>query len=750
MKKVFLIIISFILFNFQSSAQRETDFWYFGNYAGLDFSSGNPEPLTNGQLQNYEGCATISDSTGQLLFYTNGVTVWNKEHQIMSNGNNLFGDASSTQSAIIVPMPESDNFIYIFTADVLVDDEKRYFDTNGLRYSIVNMDFESGNGEVIYKNISLLDSTLEKITAIKHSNNKDYWIIAHEYGNNKYYSYLLDKNGLNSPIISNVGTIFTNDQRLAIGYMKASPDGTKIVTAILRKSKWQILDFNNTTGILSNPIEITRPSINLAYSCEFSPDASKLYISSLDTLLQADMNAGSQTDIQNSITQVAIFNSPIGAIQNANNRKMYITNDTSYYLSVINYPDSSVSLCGFEQEAIFLDGRKTRLGLPNFIQSYFIKPSFYVEDICYKDTSKFIINNISNIDSVSWNFGDINSASLNISEEINPTHIFTETGLFNVNLTVWYNNVSYNYYENIKIIPLPKLNLGNDTTFCIANNYTLNAYSPHLSYLWNDASTDSVLEVNTTNKYWVEVQNIYTTCKNSDTINIVFSEIPEIDLGNDTSFCENSTFNIDAFHENYTYVWQDNSTNSYFETDTIGTFFVEIANLDNCKNSDTISLSYKYLPKFHFIKDTAICENSTYILSPKLADDTEYLWQDETTNDTYSVFEEGKYKLIAENICGTWQDSVNVTTRYCGEIVIPNVFTPTNDGINELFKIKGIEFDIWELTIYSRWGEIVFHSTDYQNDWNGNNLSPTVYYYILENKKINEKYTGTVRIIRQK
>lgn len=750
MKYKFFIALIFILFSFKLFSQHEADFWYFGDYAGLDFSSGNPEPLTDGQLQNYEGCAAISDSTGNLLFYTNGVTVWNKEHQIMSNGENLMGNASSTQSAIIVPVPEYEHELYIFTTDVLVDDEKKYFDTNGLRYSTVNMNNENGNGEILYKNILLLDSTLEKITAIKHHNNKDYWIIAHEYGNDKYYSYLLNKNGLNPPVISNVGTYFENDQRLAIGYMKTSPNGSKIVTSILRASKWEIFDFDNQTGILSNPIEITRPVVNLAYSCEFSPDNSKLYISSLDTLFQVDMNAGTQTDIQNSLSQIAVFDSPIGAIQNANNGKIYITADTLNYLSVINYPDSLPISCGFEKNTIYLDGKKSRLGLPNFIQSYFKKKIFNYERRCSNDSTHFIINDVSEIDSVFWNFGDINSGSLNTSKEISPFHIYSELGTYNVNLTIWYNNNATNYYENIKIISLPEVNLGTDTTFCISNNYKLNAYSPHLSYLWNDNSTDSVLEINTSNKYWVEVQNIYTKCKNSDTINIVFSKIPEINLGNDTSFCENSTFLIDAFHYNYTYIWQDNSTNSYFETDTTGTFYVKVANIDNCTNYDTITLSHKYLPRFNFVKDTAICENSTYFLEPILSGDTEFLWQDGTSDTSFPISNEGSYKLITENVCGTWQDSINVTTRYCGEIYIPNIFTPTNDGINELFKIKGIDEDIWELSIYSRWGEKVFHSSDYQNNWNGKGLSPAVYYYVLSNAKLEKQYKGTVRIVRAK
>jgi len=748
-KYLFLITISFFLFSLNSFSQHEADFWYFGNYAGLDFSSGKPEPLTNGQLKNYEGCAVASDYSGKLLFYTNGVTVWNKKHEIMENGEGLMGNASSTQSSIIIPQPENDSLFFIFTTDVLVDDSKS-FDTNGLRYSIVNINNDNSNGSIITKNILLLDSTLEKITAVKHNNNKDFWIIAHEYGNAKYNSYLLTKKGLSSPIISDIGTIFMNDQRLAIGYMKASPDGSKIVTAILKYSKWEIFNFDNQTGILSNPIEINLPVINLAYSCEFSPDASKLYISANDTLLQANINAGTQFDIQNSITQISILNSSIGAIQNAINGKLYITNDTSQYLSVINYPDSLSESCNFEKDIIFLDGRKSRLGLPNFNQSYFKKTSFKVNNTCLYDNTHFIINDIFNIDSVVWNFDDALSGSLNVSKDISPTHIYTTTGIYNVNLKVWYNNNSKNYSENIKIISLPKIDLGNDTTFCITKNYSLNAYSKHLSYKWNNASTDSALYVNKSDKYWVDIKNIYTGCKNSDTINIVFSEIPDINIGNDTSFCEKTTFLIDAFNEGYSYIWQDNSIEDFFIADAAGKYSVVVTNVDGCENSDTISLYIKKGPRFHFPEDTVICEDGMFLLSPELEDDTEYLWQDQSVDSYFLVIEEGFYKLRTSNICGFWTDSINITTKYCGEVIIPNVFTPTNDNINELFKIKGIDEDAWELSVYSRWGELVYHSFDYQNDWDGENLSPSVYYYVLSSKIKNKKYKGTVRIVRNK
>lgn len=742
----FLFII-FIFFASYSYAQHEADYWYFGNFAGLDFSSGKPEPLIDGQLKNYEGCAVISDSSGNLLFYTNGVTVWNKAHQIMENGTDLDGDTSSTQSSVIIPQPGNDSLYYIFTTDELSVNSKDLI-SDGLNYSIVNINENSGNGKITQKNIHLLDSATEKITAIKHQNNKDYWIITHEWGSDAYYSWLLEETGLNiTPVITNIGTEIGNDQRMSIGYMKTSPDGSKIVTAIWLLSKWEIFDFDRLSGILSNKIEITRPYLYSAYSCEFSPDASKLYISAYDTLMQADMNAGSQNNIQNSLTNVGIFDSPLGAIQNANNGKIYITSDYADSLSVINFPDSLPATCDFEKNAVYLDGRKARLGLPNFIQSYFQEVFFRAENTCLGDSTIFTINKTVNIDSVIWNFDDPDSGSENTSKLLYPKHLFSKYGLFRVKLTIWYNNISSAYYENIKIVPPPTVNLGNDTVFCEANSIILNAYEPHYTYLWNDLSTDSALTVNADGIYWVDIENFYTKCKNSDTINIIFSEIPDINLGNDTSFCEKTNFLIDAYHNGYSYTWQNESHESYFETDTAGIYFVHVKNSDGCINSDTIILNIILNPKFEFGNDTTICEGHYYTLFPNLKDAT-YLWQDGNTDSIYFVGETGLYSLTAKNKCGIWSDSITVNFEYCGPVYIPNIFSPNEDGINDIFKIKGIDKENWSLKIYNRWGNEIFYSPDYLNDWKAKNIGSGVYYYILSNPEKRQTYKGTVRIIK--
>jgi large repetitive protein len=166
----FLALILFIVPGiFQPCrSQNQGDIWYFGDHAGVDFRYGSPVAITNGQTKLYnghnEGSAVISDAKGNLLFYTDGTTIWNRNHQVMSNGSGLLGNISSTQSAIIVPDPSNPHrYFYVFTVGSGFCCNGSIHD--GLRYSKVDMCGDGRNGEVMagQKNIMLLDSVAEKL-----------------------------------------------------------------------------------------------------------------------------------------------------------------------------------------------------------------------------------------------------------------------------------------------------------------------------------------------------------------------------------------------------------------------------------------------------------------------------------------------------------------------------------------------------------------------------------------------------------
>jgi len=181
MKKILTYLFSLVFLI--SYSQEEASNWYFGNNAGIKFNTdGSVTSLSNGQLATDEGCATISDVNGDLLFYTDGITVWNRLHQPMSNANaatgtGLFGDPSSTQSAIIIPKPDDPNIYYIFTVDTSVRDGDS---DEGFNYSIVDLSLNGGLGDItnLSKNTNLLEDSSEKISAVlKDCQTKSIWVI---------------------------------------------------------------------------------------------------------------------------------------------------------------------------------------------------------------------------------------------------------------------------------------------------------------------------------------------------------------------------------------------------------------------------------------------------------------------------------------------------------------------------------------------------------------------------------------------
>ena len=166
----YYIIIFFLIINSLVYAQKEATIWYFGENAGLDFIYNPPIALTNGALITSEGCATISDQNGNVILYTNGVKVWNSNHNQMPNGFGLMGNISSTQSCVIIPKPLCNNIYYIFTVDAI----ENYL-TDGFQYSIVDLNLNGGLGDITSKNNLLFSPSTEKVTAVLHNNSKDFW-----------------------------------------------------------------------------------------------------------------------------------------------------------------------------------------------------------------------------------------------------------------------------------------------------------------------------------------------------------------------------------------------------------------------------------------------------------------------------------------------------------------------------------------------------------------------------------------------
>lgn len=412
-------------------SQGEANNWYFGLNAGLSFSTTPPSPLSGGQISTLEGCASISDATGALLFYTDGRTVWDRNGQIMPNanynaGNGLLGDPSSTSSGLIVPQPNTPNRYIIFAVDEphhenaatypnqntgFSSDEDDGFN-NGFTYSIVDMTLNGGLGDVIpgSKNLPLItyDTTnpqesaykcSEKITAVKSDDCNTFWVITHFI--DTFYAFRVDQTGVNpTPVTSTVGVTvpISGYRRNALGYIKSSPEGDKLgvvhfgiatQTGENGPGKVALYDFDNTTGIVSNEVELYDG--DGPYGIEFSQSGNRMYttvgigengagdsfILQFDLTLPDNQIASSGTRlIDENGANFSSFSA--GALQLGPDGKIYraqynFNTGLGNYLGVIENPEAIAANVDYNLRGILLSGAGggSRLGLPPFIQSIF-------------------------------------------------------------------------------------------------------------------------------------------------------------------------------------------------------------------------------------------------------------------------------------------------------------------------------------------------------------------------------------------
>jgi len=175
-----LAVILLLLFALQANAQKETTWWMFGNRAGLEFDSTGPQSTMESVADQYwiTGTGSYSDKNGELLFYTEGDTIWDKSHNPMPNGTGLIGMIPSEQPVAIVPHPGNSDQYFLFMSSGAAFMTSSTQPNIGLYYHIFDMSLNGGLGDVVSsaKNVVVIDSVEEKIAFGCHGNMKDYWL----------------------------------------------------------------------------------------------------------------------------------------------------------------------------------------------------------------------------------------------------------------------------------------------------------------------------------------------------------------------------------------------------------------------------------------------------------------------------------------------------------------------------------------------------------------------------------------------
>lgn len=822
--KVYLVFL-IILLGSRMLAQSPADWWYFGDSAGVHFQGGSPVAVFDGQMIAYEGCASISNSNGELLFYSNGVSVWNREHQIMPNGSGLIGDLSSSQSTVVAPWPgSSDRFILVTvrgcTADQNLYDPSDYY----FAYSVVDMSLDNGLGDIVdsLKNVILFDSSAEQCAIVPHANGDDLWLIGREMFSPLFRAFHLSSNGISGTTNSVLGNIGA-----CPGYLMSNHKGDKLIAPIYSPLYNLLLNFNQLTGLITIQDTIPTPS----YGTHFSPNDSLLYLSK-NFLFQYEVYAPS---VYLSGVQLAPLGDGNLAIAEGPDKKLYLaktnfsgTNEMRY-LNRIDNPNVPGLGCGYMDSAVAIGIGIGLDGLPNFISpSVFKVNTISASGSCVNDTIFFTFNT-AYVDSVHWTFGDPGSGAQDTSSTFSAFHIYSDSGSYLVELVVFYGDFTDTLLKEIFIGRPPMVDLGNDWDLCQTSDDSikLSAAGAMGAYSWSNGSTDSTtwirakdLAINQIHPISLIVSN---TCgADTDTVLVSVAAKLNFTLGSDTAICGDSLLIFPTVLNAGTatnYTWSSGDTtpfvtvhNANASTDSI-VIALEVENVCGSANDSTL-VTFLPKPDGKLPTDSVYCLDRPFYLLNTQTKSIQYLWNDGTTGpqlrvdssgtfwlksfnecdtltDTFSIEFNGEPKLalgddvflcpgesiLLQNLendvsveqSWTWStgsvdstlvvsatpdgtlisgesqfgnealitlgakfkkcqvsDSVKVVAKgFCPDQckpAIPNVFTPNQDGVNDHFSL-GLKcpIDHLSLSIYNRWGQLVYETGELASLLNAEN-----------------------------
>jgi gliding motility-associated-like protein len=703
------------------AGQKQNNQWRFGGGGGIDFNVSPAAFIGGGATQTGEGSASVADrNTGALLFYTDGVTVWNAQNQVMPNGTGLLGGdpvlLSSTTAAVIVPKPGSTTQYYI----IAIDEQAS---TNGVSYSLIDMTLNGGLGDVVasQKNIALIQTNSEKLEVVPSADRQGYWLITHR--SNTFYSFKINAAGIqNTPVVSVVG----GDHGNGAGHMKVNRQFNKLAMGNFFSRNIELFDFNNTTGVLSNPlIWSSAPTNDVYYGVEFSPNGKLLYVSNFEKIRQYDITLSNPTTIENSKYEIA---SQGISLQLGPDNKIYANAGS---VNVINCPNEKGTACGFQQNVLANQTSGGGYGLHKWVYYFDDIPAPERNEIrsldsCVGNTSFFTLKNAKDILSVEWDFGDPLSGPANLGLGLFVNHIFSDAGSYNVKAVA-------TTACGQEIVLLNNFTVVNCNSSCIGTiiapagscsgntlSFRTSPASPISSILWNfgdpssgSANSSTLREPGhvfaTAGTYTVKAAVTFAcgTLNLQKTIIITDCAIPctgAIAATVGTCVEDSTTFSITADSALNRVRWNFGDVGS---------------GADNTSDLNKPAHLFSSAGSFRI---TAFVDFSC---------------GSDTLEKTISIPE------------------CQVSPTTC-TLFVPSGFSPNGDGLNDKFKpVCNCTPEVYEWFVYNRWGELLFKSTTTAEQWDGNhkgkNCMPGVYVYRVNYRfpgKPLKQASGNINILR--
>ncbi len=678
--------------------------WYLGHKSGMKFNNGTRTIITPGgpessQLNMFYGAATICDkTTGNLLFYTNGYKVYTSAHTETPKPAG-FPYGPFAIFSLILPHPGNTNQFYIFTVDQNYD----------LRYCIADRSLNGGIGDIAVQSRLLASGIDPHFTAVKQLYDNGYWLITHRQASNTFAVYKLDADSFYSsnPVISNTGEV-SHQGVFRYGNMITNSAGDKVVftsgTVGVTLPQTEVFDFDKRCGTLSFSLSllpfISQFNDEFSYAA-YSPNDRFLYVSYFSTsgtvgfrLHQYNMT---QADPNLTKRSFPTESAGIGDLQLAPDGLIYVSTADG---------NNSTPLVGLLHDA-------------NLQASYFIDKEI-----------------------------NLSPVTPNYTVERFPGILFDKS--------VYLPGTGFEK---------PKLVFGNlceglPVSFGISNTLTAD------SVRWFFGDGESSPDLTTTHLY-AEIKSYpvelrYYNCGFTyvvrDTVKL--GSTPVFNLGDDTTLCPGVSLILVGPHVATKYEWSTGDS-VYFKLVTSAGKYKLKAWHGSCFSEDEITIQYHPNIWTQLGDEYLICDRERELVKLDAGEGFQnYRWL--PTGDTtqwIEVSDLGSYFVIVNDFRGCkGEDSTTVKRRCPVRVFFPNAFTPNGDGLNDFFDPVGTDVFAFEMTIYNRWGEQIFNTTDLGKKWNGKvngeSAQDGVYFYMAtysgyQNKRfITTSEKGMVTLIR--
>lgn len=705
--KLFGILLLALWISLESDAQFEAKNWVFNSHLLFQFSEDSLINIENKNITSgwtnfitQQSATCVSDSVGNLLFMATYHGIYDANCDSVPNGV-LNGNIDLTQM-VIVPRPMHPMNYYVLYPGTGADGK--------IRYSEVDMNLNNGMGAVIagQDNVilnSFYNDLFYRITAVRHSNGRDVWVVSHRYNSNQYTSFLVTKDGIKSnPVISSVGLIIqepaggNNAWNSAVnGMIKISPDGRRIAWTSKGMHKIQIADFDTETGVVSNPVFI---SDEWPFYIDFSQDGNMLYVGSRgavsvpnDTshVTQINLIAGTNTQIINSAFRL----DPYGPDYTGQSKVLQLGMDGKIYVGNASQPNGltrhgvieSPSLPGISSNYNKYKYNLAPIGqyqiydMPNFMVSYLDKNVFATTP-CFGDTSMIYTLNRQLFDSIRWEINDPITGLHVFYNQDTIYHLFSQPGKYNVHCYRYQGQFVDDFIKKVQVLPYVQSSL-QDTSICGGLPFQFSFGNSNLDVEWYYKSTYSTvfqlidsgqtISVNQSGYYFPKV-DYWSVCGNPidtvfvDFVNINLNIAPDTLSGN----CLGNYYSIIP-SMNYSdvqyYIWNTGSFNIHFHP-LISGLYTFFASGYGCEDEDSVFVIYDEPLQLNLGEDILTCNDS--ILLEAGINSGSFLWlpHNETTPQIV-INQTDTFILQVTNGCGTYSDSIYIEILETPEI--PNL-----------------------------------------------------------------------------